>query len=124
MEALIYIIIFINQLSLKALGDWWYKKRYNKIINHTLSALIDGSIYSVFAYLLFGYHIQLLIGIVIATVGARWLFYDLLYNWINHHKWNHYGNSSWQDKQLKKLGKYHLIPKFILIVLGIILILI
>lgn len=126
MEILIYIGIFINQLGVKHIGDWFYKKHYGKIINHALSAGIDGSIYFISAYLLFCApdfcSVRFMIGLMLATVGARWVFYDLLYNWINHHEWDHYGTSAWQDRQLKKLGKYHMIPKFLLIILGLILI--
>lgn len=122
---LIYISIFITQIGVKAFGDWWYKKNKKKIINHFLSAVIDGSIYFLSAYFLFcapdWCSIGFMFGIMLTSIGARWIIYDLVYNCINKHEWDHYGNSSWQDRQLKKLGKWHLIPKLLLIALGLIL---
>lgn len=122
---IIYISIFTAQIGVKAFGDWWYKKHKKKIINHTLSSAIDTSIYLLSAYFLFcapsWCSLFFMFGIVFVSWGSRWIIYDLVYNWINKEKWNHYGESGWLDNNLKKIGKYHLAPKFGLIIIGIIL---
>ena len=121
MNELIYIGIFFSQLGLKGLGDWWYKKYKKKIINHELSLLIDGTIYLVAGWFLVGFDTGFWLFIL---AGSRWLFYDLLYNWINNEKWNHYGKSDRFDRFSTKMGKWHLAPKIGLILLGIILIIV
>ena len=116
---MIYFIIIVNVLL--AFKLWWDYRAKNKgrIINHGLSAGIDGLIYVISAWFLFGFDAG---GWIVIAIGYRWIFFDLLFNKLNGWKWNHYGRSSWQDRQLKKLGKYHLIPKFALIIIGIIII--
>lgn len=125
---LIYILIVVGQLFIKAFGDWWYKAKKKKIINHVVSVAIDGVIYVLAAYFLFcapdWCSLRFMFGIIALSAGFRWIFYDLLYNFINNHKWSHYGGSSLVDKFQKKMGKYHMVTKFGLVVLGIILILI
>ena len=124
MNTLIYIAIFIIQLGVKAFGDWWYKKYQKKIINHKLSSGID-----IFIYIIAGYFfiivpqgwttVPFAIGVLIVTLSARWILYDLLYNLINKHKWDHYGDSSLIDKLMKKLGKWHIVVKLIMLGIGI-----
>lgn len=125
---LIYIAIFISQLGIKAFGDWWYKKYEKKIINHGASVIIDGLIYTLAAYFLFcapnQCSVLFMFGIVWLSGSTRGLLYDLIYNWINNHRWNHYGNSAYWGKIMKKVGKWHMLVKFGLIVIGIILIII
>ena len=57
-------------------------------------------------------------------IGLRWLLFDLAFAKVNYDKWVYYGTSSELDKQLTKLGKYHFIPKIIVIAIGITLIII
>ena len=119
---LIYILIVNFQLGLKAFGDWWYKKYKKKIINHGLSSAIDVLIYCGSSLWLFGNNIVFAVGMIVLAIGYRWNMYDQVYNYINNHKWNHYGTSDWVDRFQIKMGKYHLTTKFGVIILGIILI--
>ena len=125
-NTLIYISIFILQLGVKAFGDWWYKKYKKKIISHGLSVAIDGLIYTIAAYFLFcapiWCSIIFMIGIVWTSGAMRGILYDLIYNWINEHEWNHYGNSAYWGKLMKKAGKWHMAIKFGLVIIGIIFI--
>jgi hypothetical protein len=113
-------IITVNiLLAFKLAWDWYAKNKQKMVINHAKSAFFDGFVYVVAAWFSFGLSG---IGWVIVAVGYRWIMFDILFNLINGDKWNHYGNSAWTDKQLKKLGKWHLIPKIGVIIIGIILI--
>ena len=100
---------------------WWDKraKDSGRIINHLLSAAIDGCFYVFLAWYCTGWDAG---GWIIIAIGYRWIMFDLLFNILNKDPWNHYGNSSWLDKQLKRCGKWHLVPKILLILIGIIII--
>ena len=121
----LFIGIFLLQLAVKTTGDWLYKKYKRKVINHGLSVAIDFTVYATLSYLAF-HTISLLavVGGVFTLAGGRWILYDLLYNLINKHKWDHYGKSSKLDRFLNKIGKCHMIPKVLLIIVGLLLIII
>lgn len=114
---MVIFILIINVLLVFKL--WWdfRAKKSGRIINHEFSALVDGIIYLVSGWLLFGF--LDLAGWFILAVGYRWLTFDLFFNLINKDKWNHYGRSSKLDRFLLKLGKFHLLPKILLIMIGI-----
>ena len=115
----IYIAIVNVLLVFKLWHDWHAKNVEKRIINHELSAVIDTFIYLVSAYWLFGFSAA---GWIISALAYRWIVFDVGFNLINKDKWDHYGKSSWLDRQLTKLGKFHLLPKLLLLALGIILI--
>jgi len=116
-NVIIYIAIFLFQLIIKSIGDWYYKTKQKKIINHALSSVIDVVIYTISAYILFykKFNLFVIIGIVLTSLASRWILYDLIYNKINHHKWNHYGYSSWLDRRMRTTGKWHIIIKLIIL---------
>ena len=120
----LFIGVFLSQLAVKLFGDWCYKKYKKRIINHTVSAIIDLNIYVVLAVLTFWGSWLAIVGGVVAQLGGRWVFYDLLYNLVNKHRWDHYGKSSRLDRWLTQVGRYHIVPKIGTIVVGIILILV
>lgn len=107
---------------------WWDYKQKNKgiIINHKMSALRDGAIYVVTSYFIYCFpsfcSFWFLFGIVLTSAGYRWIVFDLVFNHLNGWKWDHYGLSSWLDQKMYILGKYHLIPKVLVIVIGLILV--
>ena len=119
MEVLIYLSIFSILLCFKLWWDWRAKTKKKRIINHLRSALIDGLIYGISGYLLFGWGF---IGWFVLAIGLRWILFDLFFNLINDWEWNHYGSSSKLDKFLLNLGDFHLVPKLVTLALGIILI--
>lgn len=118
MNILIYFCIFLVLLAFKL---WWDKraKDSGRIINHTLSAAIDGILYTVPAWFLFGWSCG---GWILLLISLRWLLFDILFNLINGWKWNNYGTSSKLDKFLHSLGPFHLVPKVLLVITAIILI--
>lgn len=118
MDILIYTAVFLGLLIFKLI---WDKKAKDsgRIINHFQSALIDGILYTLSAYLLFGFRG---VGYVVTAVGFRWLLFDIFFNLINNWEWNHYGSSSKLDKWLINLKDFHLVPKIITIAIGIALI--
>lgn len=106
MNIIIYISIFTFQLGLKAIGDWWYKNKKKKIINHGLSSGIDIAIYIVAGYffIIAPYEpvsVLFSIGVLVTTLSMRWWLYDLIYNIINKEKYNHLGGSAGLDQLLK-----------------------
>jgi len=119
MNELIYIGVFILLLIFKLWWDYRAKNVKKRIINHELSALIDGTIYLVSGWFLLGWSVG---GWLILVVGLRWLLFDIIFNMLNGWRWDHYGRSSGVDRFLIKMGKFHLAPKIGLILLGIILI--
>ena len=118
MDILAYILIVNLLLAFKL---WWDKraKDSGRIINHGLSAAIDGLLYTLSAWFLFGWDAG---GWIVLAIGYRWLSFDILFNIINGWKWDHYGTSSKLDKFLLSIGKFHLLPKMLLIILGILII--
>jgi len=120
MEILIYLSIFTALLGFKLWWDWRAKNKKKRIINHFRSAAIDAFIYGISGYLLFGWQFY---GWLVLSLGLRWLLFDLFFNIINDWEWNHYGSSSKLDKFLLNFGDFHLLPKFGIILIGIILIL-
>jgi hypothetical protein len=128
MNVAIYIAMVIVLLSFKLVYDFRAKNTDKRIINHLRSALIDGFMYIGASFILLlwgeGFTHKVVIGFIILSVGFRWLFFDILFNLLNKDKWNHYGKSSKLDRFLTKLGKFHLIPKLLIIIAGLILILI
>lgn len=126
-----YIVIFMFQLLFKAFGDWWYKKYKKKIINHKASVGIDGLIYFITGYFFIivpkGWTtVWFAIGVLVVTASIRWILYDLLYNWINKHRWSHCGDSAWLDEKTDLIdGKddnicaWSLVVKLIVLVIGI-----
>jgi hypothetical protein len=119
MAVLIYILVFSLALGFKLFWDKRAKDS-GRIINHSLSAAIDVVIYTLTAFICFGWDAG---GWIVAALGLRWLLFDILFNLINGWAWGNYGTSSDLDKFLTKLGKWHLVPKIVLIILGVILIL-
>ncbi len=116
---IIYIIIFLFLLGFKA---WWDKrsKDNGRVINHLQSAVIDTSLYVISAWFLFGF--LKMGGVVILSLGIRWLLYDLIYNFVNKHEYNHLGDSSKLDLWLKKQKISQYVFKGVVIIIGIILI--
>ena len=117
-----YTIIFVLLLVFKVIWDYQAKNKDHRIINHGRSAVIDGSIYVLSAWLIYGW--ELIIPLTLIAVGSRWVLFDLAFNIANGDKWNHYGTSSVLDRFLTKAGKYHLIIKATPVVAGIVLCLI
>ena len=58
-------------------------------------------------------------GWIVSAAAFRWIAFDILFNIIQGWEWTHYGKSAWLDKQLTKLGRWHLVPKIILLLTGI-----
>ena len=114
------MLIFFVLLAFKLWWDYRAKSK-GRIINHSLSALRDVLIYIVSAWLLFGWDAG---GWILLALGLRWLLFDLFFNLINGWDWNHYGDSSSIDQSMKKLGKWHLIPKILIILMSVVIILI
>lgn len=120
MERIYYFLIIVNiLLAFKLWNDRRLHLDPNKKVNHPLSAAIDGGMYIISSWLLFGWGA---IGWIVLAIGYRWLMFDLLFNLINHWEWNYYGSSSVLDKFLINLGEFHLLPKIILIIAGILII--
>lgn len=104
-STLIFIGIFTGQLLLKTLGDWWYKNKKKRIINHSLSAGIDISVYIVAGYFfiiapLENVSVLFYTGILFTSLSVRWVLYDLIYNSVNKEVWSYCGNSSIMDIKL------------------------
>ena len=122
----IYIAIFLGQLIVKGIGDWWYKNKKKKIIPHGVSVAIDGLIYLLAAYFLFcapeWCSVWFMVGVMFTSGAARWILYDLIYNIVNKEKLNHLGGSSGLDGMLKwfiKKGISQYIIKAIMLGIGI-----
>ena len=115
----IYILIINVLLGFKLWWDWRAKNIHKRIINHELSAAIDGLLYTVSAWFCFGWYAG---GWIVLAIGYRWIMFDLIFNLINDWEWNHYGSSSKLDKFLLNLGDFHLVPKLITLAIGILLI--
>jgi hypothetical protein len=111
---LIFLVLLIFKL-------YWDKRAKNKgrIINHPLSAAIDGLIYIISAWFLFGWDAG---GWIVLAIALRWILFDILFNVINDWEWNHYGSSSRLDRWLTRLDVWHLAPKVILLIFGIVII--
>lgn len=82
--------------ALLAFKLWWDKKAKDKgrVINHTLSAAIDTTLYLITGCILFSWGA---VGWVVIALGYRWIVFDLLFNVINNWHWANCGNSSWLD---------------------------
>ena len=117
---MIWFILIVNILL--GFKLWWDKraKDSGRIINHLLSAAIDGFIYTISAWFFFGWDAG---GWIILGIGYRWIVFDIIFNLINGWKWNNYGKSSRLDRFLLSLGDFHLLPKILLIITGLLLIL-
>jgi hypothetical protein len=114
-----YFIIIVNLILVFKLFWDTIAKDSGRIINHSLSAAIDGLLYTLSAWVCFGWDAG---GWIVLAIGYRWIVFDILFNIINGWKWNHYGTSSKLDKFLLSLGNFHLVPKILLIAIGILLI--
>ena len=110
---------------------FWDKraKDSGRIINHTLSAAIDGTIYAASIIIFIGYSL-VSISVFFLTIILRWTLFDIAFNIINGWKWNHTGNSAWLDLFLDKIdgakdnvAKYGIYLKSILICILLFLIL-
>jgi len=114
----LYIIIVNALLAFKL---WWDKRAKDKgrVINHSLSAAIDVFIYVVSAWFCVGWDAG---GWIVLAIGYRWLMFDIIFNVINEWEWNHYGSTSRLDRWLTRLNGWHLAPKIILIIFGVLLI--
>ena len=120
-------IVFITLLGIKLFWDTYNRKVRKRVINHGVSSLIDGSIYAITIYFFIctgGCTEWYFLGWLILTASLRWLLFDLLFAKVNYGKWIYYGKSAWLDIQLTKLGKWHFVPKLIILIIGIILIII
>lgn len=119
---ILYFAIIVNLLlAFKLWWDYRAKNKKHRIINHGLSAAIDGLIYTVSAWFLFGFDAG---GWILLAIGYRWIMFDFLFNKLNDDDWDHYGLSSKLDRFMRVLGKWHLVPKILTIVLAVALILI
>ena len=115
-------IVFITLLGIKLFWDTYNRKVRKRVINHGVSSLIDGSIYAVTIYFYIcteGCTEWYFLGWLILTASLRWLLFDLLFAKVNYDKWVYYGKSAWLDVQLTKLGKWHFVPKLIMIGIAI-----
>lgn len=119
---ILYQILIINILLIFKI--WWdYRAKGNgRIINHIRSAAIDLTIYLISSYLLFKPDLLLIIGWVIISLSYRWILFDAIFAKINWGVWVFYGTSSWTDRQLLKVGKYHFLIKLIPLFIGLTLI--
>lgn len=126
MNILIYIGIINVLLGFKLFWDYRAKNKQRRIINHSRSSIIDGTLYTVSLYALFCMSEcspLFIIGGVILSAVYRWILFDIFFNLLNKDKWNHYGQSSKLDLFLAKTGKYHMLVKSSPAILGIILLL-
>ena len=114
-----YAIIVNLLLAFKVIWDYQAKNEEHRIINHGRSAIIDGAIYVLAAWLLHGW--VYIIPLTLIAVGYRWIVFDLAFNLANRDKWNHYGTSSVLDRFLTKMGNYHLLIKAIPVVAGLLI---
>jgi len=114
-----YAIIFTLLLAFKVIWDYQAKNKEHRIINHGRSAIVDGSIYVIAAWVLHGW--AYIIPLTLISVGARWILFDLAFNIANKDPWDHYGESSFLDRMLKKTGKFHILIKAIPVIAGIII---
>jgi len=120
---MIWFAIIVNTLLIfKLIKDYHTKNVLLKVPNHKKSALIDTAVYIASALFLTNWKWIEALGLVLIALGYRWVMFDIIFNLINKWKWNHYGESSKLDRWLTSLGKWHLLPKIILIATGIILI--
>lgn len=97
MEITIYILI-VNLLLFFKL--WWDKraKDSGRVINHALSSAIDSFIFFIAGFFLFGIGTNLG-GFFIASLGYRWLMFDLGFNLINGWHWSNCGDSGFIDQK-------------------------
>jgi len=119
------VFIFLGLLGIKTGIDFWYKDTKHEVINHGLSALIDFVIYvaSVWFFLIaspFGLSVVAGIGVVWIMLALRWILYDLQYNTLHDLPWDHYGDTSKFDKFMKATGKWHIVIKIVMLLIGII----
>ena len=113
---MVWFVLIVNALlAFKLIWDYQATEKEGRVINHARSAIVDGFIYFVSAYFL----MDNFLAWVIIAVGYRWVMFDLLFNLIRGKAWDYYGTIAFTDKLLKKLGKFHLLPKVTLIVIGV-----
>jgi len=115
---MLYILLtFLAALIFKL---WWdtRAKKSGRIINHNLSAGIDGAIYSASAFVFSDSTIIQAIGVVVFLAGLRWILFDMIFAKINWGTWHFHGTSSAFDRGLVKLGKWHPLVKLIPLVIG------
>ena len=115
MEKIIYFIIAVNLLlAFKLAWDWYAKNKKKRIINHFRSALIDGMLYLFFIYIF-----KLPWGVFFVAIFYRWILFDLIFNILNGDKWNHYGESSYLDRLMKKTGNWHIVIKITALIISL-----
>lgn len=127
-----FIIIVNLLLVIKLIWDTYNKKVRKRIINHSLSALIDGILYSAASLLLFhfveGWKLIECVGVVFLATSYRWIFFDAIFAKINYGTWDKHGQSSKVDQFLlwfdKRIGRWHVLIKLVPVAIGMSLILI
>jgi len=118
---MIYVLLtFLATLGFKL---WWdtRAKKSGRIINHNLSAGVDGAIYSASALIFMDCTIVQAIGVVVFLAGLRWILFDSIFAKINWGTWHFHGTSSAFDRGLVRLGKWHPLVKLIPLIIGAII---
>lgn len=91
------IVVFL--LLFKLWWDTMNKRKRGRVINHSLSAAIDGVLYVAAGWFFFGWSAG---GWIVMAIAIRWIGFDLLYNLVNEKKWSFCSNSAkldqWGDK--------------------------
>ena len=122
------LLIFSALLIFKL---WWDKraKDSGRIINHSLSGLIDVVLYAISIYFFSRLNYIGMVGLLIIVCDLRWILFDIGYNVINNRKWNHVGNSAWLDRLLDKIDGekdniaiYGWLFKLVFLLIGVIII--
>lgn len=123
MSIAVFIIVINLIIASKVWLDWRAKNKEHRIINHTVSSVISGSLYILASIIILGvwgkFHWSVLIGSVILAVSWRWIIFDLVFAKLNWGVWDKHGTSSRVDVFLTKLGKYHYLIKLVPIAIGI-----
>ena len=120
---LIYLAIVNLCLAFKLGWDWYAKNKQHRIINHLWSAFIRVLIFTASANYIFDLFLLLGIipsfGIALIALGYFWILFDGIFNLINGDKWNHRGISSKLDIILNKAGKWGILLKLAVPVIGV-----
>ena len=124
---MIWFAIIVNALLIyKLIHDWYVKNRLLKTPSHKGSAIFDTVIYTASALFLTNWKWIEALGLVLLAWGYRGLFFDLIFNLMNHWKFDFCGDSSKIDETVDKLDgkddnscKLGIVLKIVLILIGI-----
>ncbi len=98
MEFLIINIILLIQVVLDATGDAFRVKRHTEA-HHILEAM------QVAVWMLIWYYAEPHFLYIIMYIGARFVFFDLVYNLIAGNRWHYFGDGSYYDRLFRWITK-------------------